>query len=653
VTTPSTPAPRTSPDATTASGAASTASAVALREVRAAAERHDDVLATTTLSAMLRRLPALAAQALRLGWAADRAALITTLVLQVAAGVLVGFGLYATTGALAPLLTAGPSGERLRDALPSLVVVTLSGCARSLIAALTVAATARIGPKVDGDAEARLLDAAARVPLDAYDDPAWSDSLEAAARGSKDAHDLIDACTKVLTALLGLVAAAGVLALLHPVLVPLLLLAVVPRGWAAARAARTAYLADRRTLADRRMRHTLMFHTYGRPTALEVRACTMRGWLVGQFRMVAARLEQEAAGVGRATARLQLAGDAAAGLGTAAVYGTLIYLVTSGRIPLAVAGTAVIAVQTSQRLLGSLVAGMNTTYKVGLYVADWTAFLADSARRTLSPAPDAERVPLPAAPQRITAENITFTYPGSELPALDGVSVSLARGEVVAIVGANGSGKSTLAKLLAGLYRPTTGTVAWDGVDLADADPEQVWAHVAMLPQDYARWPFTARDNITLGQGPRDEVSIRTAVTDAGADEVVARLPQGLDTSLAKSWWGGHDLSGGQWQRIAGARAFYRDQAFLLVADEPTAALDARGEEAVYDRIRRLADRGRTVLLITHRLGSTRNADRIVVLDGGRIIEQGDHDQLIALGGEYHTMWKIQAATYQQTPPGA
>ncbi|MFD4835364.1 ABC transporter ATP-binding protein [Streptomyces uncialis] len=604
------------------------------------AERHDDALDAPWWT-MTRRLPRLSAIILRLAWTADPRACLLAGLLQLISGAVTAVGLYATTGALAPMMAAGPTADRLHDALPSLVTVAVAASARSLVAALTIATTARIGPKVDGIAEIRYLEAATRAPLAAYDDPAWCDHSEAANRAAKDAHLMTEALTLVTTALLGLLAAAGVLTHLHPVLLPLLLIAVIPRGWAAVRAARAAYTADRHTLADRRLRHTLMFHTAGRDHALEVRANTMRTWLLDRFRTVTGRLEEAAAHVGRTHARYQLAGDAAAGTATGVVYATLLWLAATGRIPPAAAATAFIAVQTSGRLLTGLVQGANSSYRTGLYLHDWDRFLHNT--RTAA-TPPRTTLPVPADPQTIEATDVTFHYPGSTTPALTDITVQVRRGEVLAIVGANGSGKSTLAKLLAGLYTPTTGTVTWDDTDLARTDPEQVWAQLAMLPQDFGRWPVTARENITLGQGPQDDTTISAAARAAGADTVLAALPDGLDANLAPSWWGGRDLSGGQWQRIAAARAFYRE-APVLICDEPTSALDPLAEEAVYERIRTLSA-GHTVILITHRLGSTRTADRIIVLDHGRLIEEGTHESLIHQNGTYATMWHTQAETY-------
>ncbi|MGY3676582.1 ATP-binding cassette subfamily B protein [Streptomyces sp. TE33382] len=615
-----------------------------LPQYTVSAERHENALADSSFT-MVRRLPRLAADAVRLAWMADRRAVLWLAALQLISGALTAIGLYATRGAFAQLFAAGPLQDRLHSALPTLLLLTTAAMARSLSTAKALTVTARIGPKVDARAELQYLDAATRVPLAAYDDPAWCDHSEAANRASKDAHLMIEALATVGAGIIGILAAVGILAALHWALVPLLVLAVVPRGAAAVYSAKAAHRAEQHTLADRRLRHTLMYYAAGRPTALDVRANTMRNWLLRQFADVAGRLDTHAGQVGRNTARYQVIGDALAGGGMLLVYAALLALLTHEQIALAAAGTALVAVLHSRNLLNGLVTALHTTYKVGLYLDDWATFLTDARSRVMhgkrAPAP------VPKAPSVIRAENVTFTYPGSTEPVLKDISVTVRRGEVLAIVGQNGAGKSTLAKLLAGLYTPTEGAVTWDGTDLATADPEQVWSRLAMLPQDISRWQASARDNITLGQHG-DDAAIVTAATAAGADAVINQLPNGLDTDLSPSYWGGRDLSPGQWQKLAGARAFYRSDAPLLICDEPTSALDPRAEEAMYDRIRKLGV-DRTVILITHRLGSTRSADQIIVLDKGQLLEQGTHTTLLATAGsEYAAMWEKQAATYGQ-----
>lgn len=254
--------------------------------------------------------------------------------------------------------------------------------------------------------------------------------------------------------------------------------------------------------------------------------------------------------------------------------------------------------------------------------------------------------PAPAGFEVITATDLTFTYPGATEPALRGVSVAIGRGEVVALVGENGSGKTTLAKILAGLYQPEHGTVRWDDTPVADVDADQLKEQIAVIAQDHANWPLTMRHNITMGRD-LDGPLLASAVAAAGADEVIDALPHGYDTLLDRRFRDGAELSGGQWQRVAVARGFYRT-APLLIMDEPTAALDARAEHALFASVGgHAADR--SILIITHRLASARHADRIYVLHLGRLIEQGRHSDLMALGGKYAELYSLQAAQYAPT----
>jgi ATP-binding cassette subfamily B protein len=226
------------------------------------------------------------------------------------------------------------------------------------------------------------------------------------------------------------------------------------------------------------------------------------------------------------------------------------------------------------------------------------------------------------------------------------VSLHVGAGEVVALVGENGSGKTTLAKLLAQLYRPDRGRVLWGGVDTATLDQARLRRDVTLIFQDFVQYVLSAGENIGLGRHERldDGDAIRAAARLADVDEVVTALPEGYGTLLGNEFVGGRDLSKGQWQRIALARAFFRD-APLIVLDEPTAALDARAEHDLFERVRDLF-RGRGVLLISHRFSSVRSADRIYVLMGGRVVESGSHDDLMAAGGLYAELFTLQAAAY-------
>jgi len=253
----------------------------------------------------------------------------------------------------------------------------------------------------------------------------------------------------------------------------------------------------------------------------------------------------------------------------------------------------------------------------------------------------------------IALDHVSFTYPASSRVVLDDVSVTLPAGSVVALVGENGAGKTTLVKLLARMYEPSSGTIAVDGIPLRGMTAESWRARMSGAFQDFYRFELTARQSVGLGDVARadDLRAVSEAVERAGAADVIAKLPSGLDTQLGPAWPGGVDLSFGQWQKIALARGFMRDDPLLLVLDEPTAALDAETEHALFERYaasaKSLAHRGRVTLLVSHRFSTVRMADLIVVLDGARVVETGTHEELMAKRGQYADLYRIQAAAYR------
>jgi len=263
------------------------------------------------------------------------------------------------------------------------------------------------------------------------------------------------------------------------------------------------------------------------------------------------------------------------------------------------------------------------------------------------PAPRAERRDRPPA---VVFEDVSFTYPGTERTVLHGLDLEIRPGELLAVVGLNGAGKSTMIKLLSGLYRPTGGRITADGHDLADLGVAAWREQVSVVFQDFVKYQLSAADNVALGHAtvPVDHAALDAAAKDSGFDAVLERLPDGWQTPLARSRTGGVDLSGGQWQQAVLARALYavHTGAGLLVLDEPTAHLDVRTEFDVFNRL--AEHRGRaSVVLISHRLSTVRQADRIVLLDGGRITESGTHDELMALDGRYAELFAIQAERFQ------
>ena len=254
----------------------------------------------------------------------------------------------------------------------------------------------------------------------------------------------------------------------------------------------------------------------------------------------------------------------------------------------------------------------------------------------------------------IRFDHVSFAYPGTDRLVLRDVCLDLPAGAVVAIVGENGAGKSTLVKLLCKLYGPTSGRILVDGVELARMPADEWRQRLAGAFQDFFRFELPARQTVGLGDVPRvdDEPAVRVAVERAGASDVVERLAAGLDTQLGPTWPEGVEISFGQWQKLALGRGFMRDEPLLLVLDEPTAALDAETEHALFERYAAAlrtggAGNGRISILVSHRFSTVRMADRIVVLDGARVVEAGSHEELMAAGGTYSELYRIQAAAYR------
>ncbi|UBU11850.1 ABC transporter ATP-binding protein [Nonomuraea gerenzanensis] len=602
---------------------------------------HTDKMAEVGFLAIATKLPSLIRQAMRMAWRASPRDTLATVVLNLLGGLFTAFGLLATTGVLTALFSEGPTPDRVTAALPSLALVAGAAVLRTSMQAGAGWAQARLDPQVTRLTEERLYGLTSQVSLAAFDDPEFHDALQRARlRGVAMADSVVTCTIDVVTGCVGIVAVAGVLGVLHPVLLPLLLLAVLPDAWAAVRSARMQYATMYSLIPANRRKWIIAQLLAEREPAAEVRAFTMRGFLLRMYDAVAKAEQDVMLRLARRQTVARLAGEALGGLGAALVYVALGVLLAIGAIPLAVAGTAVLAIRSAQGSLGQLMFSTNRLYEEGLYFTDFLDFCADAERRIPADRP----TPIPDSFERITATDVAFTYPGAATPALRGVSIEIKRGEVIAFVGENGSGKTTLAKILAGLYEPDTGTVRWDDTDLRQVSPEALRSRTAVIAQDHTRWPLTARYNITMGTD-KGEPALHAAATVAGADEVIADLPHGYRTLLDRRFKDGHELSGGQWQRIAVARGFHRD-ADLLICDEPTAALDARAEHALFERIRHHAD-GRTVLLITHRLASVRYADRIYVLDHGLVTEEGDHDTLMALDGLYADLYTLQATAYR------
>ncbi|GGU60554.1 multidrug ABC transporter permease [Streptomyces daghestanicus] len=610
--------------------------------------QHSEAFLELNFRSMVTRLPSLLAASLRLARQADPVAARTVLATEAARGVAQAVSLLAVNDVLGRLMAPGPIEGRLREALPALVTVAAVMMVAALLRAATTYATGRLEPKVERVATEQYLERAAEVELSAIEDHAFHKLLDTAQYGAVSARHMIAYSARVINGMISLVAAAGVLTVLHPALLPLLVTMTLPSAWSALTVARRRYASFQAWVQHVRAGRLIAGLLIEPEAAPEIRVHGVGGFLLRHYRAMSETAEAEQTRLAALAARTGLIAAAWTGLATAATYATLGGLLLGGAMALSVAGTAVIAIRTGSQSLESLVVEVNALHEEALFVGDLERLHVEAAERTIPVGGTA----LPAEPREIRFENVTFRYPGDTArPALDDVSLSLPLGRIIALVGENGSGKTTLVKLLSGLYTPDRGRILWDGVDAATADRRQLADRIAMVAQDFKRWPFTARVNVAVGRSaaPLDDERVAAAVAEAGAGEVVADLPRGLDTLLARHFTGGHELSGGQWQRLGIARAAYR-RGRILVVDEPTAALDARAELAVFEKIRALAGSGQTVVLITHRLASVRHADLVHVLDQGRLVESGTPDELLATGGVYAELYALQAEQFTKVP---
>ncbi|WP_328309236.1 ABC transporter ATP-binding protein [Actinomycetospora sp. NBC_00405] len=592
-------------------------------------------------------VPRTAAVLVRWAWQASRGATLLAAVVHLASGVVGAFGLLATADVFTQLLAAGPTPERVVDALPALAVVAGALMLGGLLESAVGAVTAELVPRIEQRAQTELYTALVGVDLVAFDDADFTSLLERAEhslgrirRGAETVGDLVSGLVAVVAA----VVAAG---LVHPVLAPVVLLAGLPQAWAAVSGVRLMFASVLRTTSQTRRLAVVGDLIAGRDNAAEVRAFTVGGVLAAEHERLATELAREGIRVEQRRNLLVTAGRGASGLATALGYGVVGLLLYAGGLPLPLAGTAVVAMRSARTAVVTAVYGANLLFEAGLFVELYTRCLDEARSRRRETAG-----PAPGPPEVVELDGVSFRYPGQDESALTDVSLTLHRGEVVALVGENGSGKSTLAKLLVGLYLPTAGRVRWNGRDLRGTDAADALEHVALVQQDPVRWPVRADVNVRIGRLDRDDPGDRAygdAVARSGAADVLADLPRGPATVLSRAFQGGRDLSGGQWQRMAVARGLYRD-APLVVADEPTAALDARAEDAVFTALRELSAGGdRLTVLVTHRLANVRTADRIVVLDAGRVVAQGTHDELMAAGGLYRDLFSLQSRAYGET----
>ncbi len=504
-----------------------------------------------------------------------------------------------------------------------------------------------IQDRLSARAHEMLLDKAGRVPLAMFEQPEFYDQLH---RANESLHSRIqNTMTLVFSIPASMVRIVGLLAFVataHYALPIILAVSLIPLAIVETRVGIRIYGATRQRTPDDRRRAYLEDLMTSREAAAEVRLFGQGEYLLERREAITRRLRAVRMKIARDHFTERGKANFGEHLAVGVVIAGIAALIVQGRLTV---GYFAAFVAAAERLQVELALVFAETAKMDVNLRHMVDLL-DYLDMEVEQHEDsrAERAASSTTPAVVRFEDVSFVYPGSRTPVLRGVDLELRAGERVALVGRNGAGKSTMAKLLLGLYSPTSGRITVDGADMNDVEPTEWRRRVAAVFQDYMRFEITARENVGYGDLSKlhDLAAIEAAAVKGGAAEFVQALPGGYETVLGRSFdQSGQDVSAGQWQRLASARAYIRD-ASVLVLDEPTAALDARAEVDVYRRFRDMSE-GKTVLLISHRLGSARLADRIVFLDDGRITEQGSHADLMEMGGEYARLYSIQSEWYR------
>ncbi|GAC1483232.1 MAG: ABC transporter ATP-binding protein [Candidatus Dormibacteria bacterium] len=489
-----------------------------------------------------------------------------------------------------------------------------------------------------------VMEKAAALDLAFYEDPASYDLLRRAQTDSINRPVLmISTAFGLVQTALTFVTMIALLVLVSPLLALIALVSPIPAFIADTRYGWRGYnIARWGSRLMRRMNYLVTLVTTD-SFAKEVKLFGLGSYFIRRYRLLA---DAYYGSQRTQVVRRYLTGFAWGNLSTIATSLTYLYVALqaiAGRLTLGDLSLYTTAAQSVQSSIQGILGGFSGMYEHNLYLNNLFELMAIE---TVMPVP-AKPVPVPK-PMRgeIRFENVTFSYPGASAPALTKLSFTVAAGETVAIVGRNGAGKTTLFKLICRLYDPNGGRILVDGVDIRDYEPVALREQIGGMFQDYVTYQATAAENIGLGnlESIADRQAVERASRQAGSDELIATLPQGYDTALGKWFDAGVNLSGGEWQKVALARAFMRDARILLL-DEPTSALDAQAEYELFERLRSLTQ-GRTAVYISHRFSTVRRADRILFLEHGQLVEEGTHEELMRLNGRYARLFRLQASAY-------
>jgi len=529
--------------------------------------------------------------------------------------------------------------------LGGLVLLELGiGVLGEILARLSALLESLLGDLFSNRISVRLMQHAATLDIAQYEDAETYDHLERARRQTLGRIGLITLLLATVQDLVTLVSLAGVILVQLPWLLVLLVVAVLPSFLGETHYAALGYSLLFQWTPERRLLDYLRYAGASDEMAKEVKLFNLSDFLVGRY----ASLSQEFYDANKRLAiKRNLVSTLLVTIGTLgyyAAYAVAIYLTVLGRFTVGALTFLAGSFRQSRDLIQRVLLSLSQVFEQSLYLSDLFTFFDVQPRVTSTPG--ARPVPVPIR-RGFEFQDVGFRYPGSDRWAVRHLTFTFQPEERIALVGENGAGKTTLVKLLARLYDPDEGRILLDGVDLREHDLSSLRKNIGVIFQDFVRYDFILKENIGVSQieALEDDARVREAARRSLADSVASRMAKGYDQMLGRRFDGGVELSGGEWQKVALGRAYMRD-AQVLILDEPTASLDARAEYEVFLRFAELT-RGRMAVLISHRFSTVRMADRILVLQGGELVDQGTHEDLVARGGLYAELFSLQAAGYR------
>ena len=593
-------------------------------------------------------------QLLRLVWGTHRGFTVAMVILRLVRAFVPIASLWIGKLIIDGVVAAQRSGASWRS-IGSLIAIEVAiVVVGELLARASSLVESMLGDRFSNRISVRLMEHAATLDLAQFEDPEFYDHLERARRQTVGRIGLMAQLLGLAQDALTLVTLSAALLAFSPWLMVLLVVAIVPSFLGETRFAAMEYSLLFRWTPERRQLDYLRWVGASDDTAKEVQLFGLAGWLTERYRVLSERWYAENR---KLATRKAVVSSALSFIGTVGYYAAYIVIIAraiAGSITLGSLTFLAASFSRGRDLIQRLLLGASAIYEQGLYLRD--LFLFFEMQPTISSRPGAPPVPRPIR-TGFVFENVGFQYPGSDRWAVRHVNFTLGRGERIALVGENGAGKTTLTKLLARLYDPTEGRILLDGVDLRDYDLTSLRREIGVIFQDFVRYDMRFDENVGVGEiesvrgyldngaGVAAPAPLVHAADQSLASSLLPRLPAGYRQMLGRRFEDGVDLSGGEWQKIALARAYMRD-AQVLILDEPTAALDARAEYEVFERFSELMA-GRMGVLISHRFSTVRMADRIVVLKGGEVVEQGTHEELVGAGGLYAELFAMQAIGYR------